>query len=276
MFRLAVAVSAVFHVLGLLTSPYWQPSPANLPDVVAVEIAEIPASELPSIPALPPEPAKTTATPASPPPPPPTREMLRERVASKGVLGILSRGRKGSGGADPLSRIHVPSEIRVASRTSPSEEDYRPRGAPPGELFARKASRPGIGRQIEASAQSSTALSSQLFRTDSGLEGEISGSIDDRNRSAGAIASTVRQYQSGIKYVYNKELLSNPGLSGKITVAFVILPDGKVVSAEIRSSTVNWPELEQSVIRRMRHWKFPKSEGGPVRVTFPFVFHPEM
>lgn len=281
MFRFALAVSVVFHFLGFLTSPYWQPTPADLPDILSVDLAEIPASELPDIPSLPVETPGTIAAPDSPAPgkiepPPPTRERIRERIASKGVLGALSRGRTGSGGADPLSRIQVPREIRVASRAPPAQEDYRPRGAPPGRLFARDAPRPGIGRQIESSTQSSTKLSSQVFRTDSGLEGEIHGSIDDRTRSAGAIASTVRQYQSGIKYVYNRELLSNPALSGKITVAFVILPDGKVESAEIRASTVNWPSLETAVIRRMRHWKFPKSVGGPVRVTFPFVFHPEM
>jgi len=281
MFRLAVAVSLLFHFMGFLTSPYWQPVPERLPDVLTVDIAEIPASELPSVPSMltEPSPAVAAAEPPvskAPPPPPPSREQIRERVASKGVLGMLSRGRAGSGGADPLSRIQVPQEIRVASRTPPAEEDYRPRGAPPGDLFARKTATPGIGRQIASSEQSSTRLSSQVFRTDSGLEGEIQGSIDDRNRSVGAIASTVRSYQSGIKYVYNRELLSNPGLSGKITVAFVILPDGKVQSAEIRSSSMNWPALEEAVIRRMRHWKFPKSEGGPVRVTFPFVFHPEM
>lgn len=281
MFRLAVAASLVFHVLGFLTSPYWQPSPENLPDAITVDLAEIPAQELPSVPSLPTAPARDPAAaqspaPAAPPPPPPSREQIRERVASKGVLRMLSRGRTDSGGADPLSRIRVPGQIRTASRTPPAPEDYRPRGAPPGDLFARKTPAPGIGRQIETSEQSSTALSSQVFRTDSGLEGEIRGSIVDRNRSAGAIASTVRSYQSGIKYVYNRELLANPGLSGKITVAFVILPDGKVQSAEIRSSTVAWPALEEAVLRRMRHWKFPTSEGGPVRVTFPFVFHPEM
>jgi len=281
MFRLAVAASLLVHFLGFLTSPYWQSSPTVRPDVMTVAIAEIPARELPPIPSLAPEPSRGTASadtpaPAAPLPPPPTREQIRERVASKGVLGMLSRGRAGSGGADPLSRIPVPREIRVASRPRPAEEDYRPRGAPPGDLFARKISTPGIGRQIESSEQSSTELSSIVFRTDSGLEGEIRGSIDDRNRSVGAIASTVRSYQSGIRYAYNRELLSNPGLSGKITVAFVILPDGKVESAEIRSSSVNWPALESAVVRRMRHWKFPKSEGGPVRVTFPFVFHPEM
>jgi hypothetical protein len=30
------------------------------------------------------------------------------------------------------------------------------------------------------------------------------------------------------------------------------------------------------VRKRMQHWKFPRSPGGPVRVVFPFVFHPEM
>jgi len=30
------------------------------------------------------------------------------------------------------------------------------------------------------------------------------------------------------------------------------------------------------VKKRMQHWKFARGAGGPVRVVFPFVFHPEM
>lgn len=267
MFRLAVAASVLMHLVGLLTSPYWQSSRADQPDVISVDIAEIPAGDLPKIPSLPAE------APPKAVPPPPTREMIRERVASKGVLRALSRGAADSGGADPLSRIQVPREIRVASREAPAEEDFRPRGAPAGDAGS---ARPGIASQIASGEKGSTELSSTVFRTDAGLEGEIRGAIGDRNRTVGAIASTVRQYQSGIKYAYNKELLTNPNLSGKITVAFVIRSDGTVEAAEVRTSSVNWPALEEAVIRRMRHWKFPKSEGGPVRVTFPFVFHPEM
>jgi len=86
----------------------------------------------------------------------------------------------------------------------------------------------------------------------------------------------VKQYQGGIKYAYNRELLSNPALSGKMLVSFSIRPDGSVESVEIRQSTLGWPPLDEAVKKRMQHWKFPRSAGGTVRVVFPFVFHPEM
>jgi hypothetical protein len=46
---------------------------------------------------------------------------------------------------------------------------------------------------------------------------------------------------------------------------------------EVRQSTVGWPPLEEAVKKRIQYWKFgAAAAGGPVRATFPFVFHPEM
>lgn len=282
LFRLALFASVVFHFAGFLTSPYWQPTPRTGEEIMMVDLAELPAEEMPKVPRLPveePAPVAPQAIRAPsanvPPPPPPSREAIREKVATRGVLRMLSRETGSSGPAgDPLSGIKLPSDIRLASRGPSAPGDYRPRG--PIEETDPGKKNPGIGKHVATAAKSSTTLASKIFVTDSGLEGEISGGIDDRNRSSGAIAATVKQYRSGIKYVYNKELLANPALSGKLVVSFVILPDGSVESPEIRQSNLNWPSLEDAVLKRMRHWKFPKSSGAPVRVTFPFVFHPEM
>ncbi len=109
------------------------------------------------------------------------------------------------------------------------------------------------------------------------MDAEISGSIDDQSRSAQAIMSAVKNYQSGIKYAYTQELLKNQSLSGKITVEFVIRPDGSVESVDIKQSSVNWPPLEEAIKKRISlRWNFGQSKGGPVKVAFPFVFHPEM
>jgi TonB family protein len=287
--RLALLMSFTLHIAGLLTSPYWHTRLATREEFMLVDIADIPAGELPKIPDIPaaaPLPAPSPRAEARPVaketnplppqlPPPPTREMIREKIATRGLLKVLSPGKTGEAvaGADPFAGIRIPREIRVASRErSPSNEH----GVPKADMEPAKEKSPGIGKQVASSTRAARALSSQVFRTDAGLEGEISGGIEDESRNSGAIASTVGQYRSGIKYAYNKELLKNPSLSGKIVVAFVILPDGSVQSAEIRQSSVNWPPLEDAVLKRLQHWKFPKSKGTPVRVVFPFVFHPEM
>jgi TonB family protein len=277
--RLPLAASLLLHATGLLTAPYWPSAPGRIADSVTVEITEIRERDLPQIPRPPAEapPAPVSREPvAKPVPPPPDTRTIRERVAERGVLGVLARGTPGRGGADLLPRIRVPRDIRAASQAVSGEAPPLLPGAPPREPADGGREPPGIGGRIASAARASTALSSAVFLTDAGLEAEVSGGIEDPSRSPGAIAATVRQYQSGIRYAYNKELLANNGLSGRISVAFLIRPDGGVESAEISRSTVGWPPLEEAVLRRIRHWKFPESEGGAVRVTFPFVFHPEM
>lgn len=280
-FRIALFASAAMHIAGFLTSPYWQPARSAFDEALTVDIADVPARELPKIPDLPPpEPPRAKTAPAERPlpaeaPPPPTREAIREKVAGRGLLRMLA-GKADGPGRDADSGLRIPDDVRYASRGAAGGADYRPTGRPDEPPVPPRPANPGIARHVDAAPKSSPALASKVFRTDAGLEAQISGAIDDQNRTPGAIASTVRQYQSGIRYVYNRELLVNPNLSGEITVAFVILPDGSVNAAEIRQSTVNWPALDDAVLKRMSHWKFPASRGGAVRVVFPFKFLPEM
>ncbi len=272
-FRIALVASAAMHVAGILTSPYWQPARTAIDEALTVDIAEIPAQNLPKIPDLPapgpPPPIAPSARPApAEPPPAPTREAIRESLASRkpGLLGVQDTG-PGPG---------IPDNPRYASRGAAGAADYRPTGRADEPPAPPRPADPGIGRHVAAAPKSSTALASKVFSTDAGLKGEVSGAVDDQNRSPGVINSTVRRYHSGIRDVYERELLANPDLSGEITVAFVILPDGSVDRTEIRQSSVGWPALEDAVLKRMKYWKFPPSRGGPVRVLFPFKFLPEM
>jgi len=280
-FRIAVALSVALHFAVLMTSPYWQTRPDAGERIVEIDIAEMPKEEIPAIPevrvrapeAVPPPPPRPSAAAMDPPSSagtaPPSREAIREKVASRGILKML--GEKGA--ADPLQSIRLPGDLRPPPpRANPSPGDYVPRPVEEGG----KARNPGIERQIAAAPRAQKTMVSQTFRTDSGLEAEISGASDEPSRSFQAIAATVKQYQGGIRYVYNRELLVNPNLAGKMMVAFIILPDGTVDSVEVRQSTLGWPALDDAVKGRMRHWKFPRGAGGPVRVVFPFVFHPEM
>lgn len=280
--RAAVALSVLFHILMLLSSPYWQSRVTTGEQIVQVDIAEMPKDEVPQIPEVPiraPE-----AVPLPPPrpassmkdafPPPegstaPTREAIREKVASRGLLKMFG----GNGGAEPLPEIRVPGDLRPAlPRSTANPADYAPRIASEGG----KGKIPGIDREVAATARASKEMTSRTFKTDTGLEAEIAGPSGEPSRSFQSIAATVKQYQGGIKYAYNRELLANPNLSGNMLVSFVIRPDGSVEAVEVRQSTLNWPPLDDAVKKRMQHWKFARGTGGPVRVVFPFVFHPEM
>ena len=279
--RAAVALSVLLHIVMLLTSPYWQSRVATGERIVEIDIAEMPKDEAPRMPevpirapeAVPPPPPRPTSPvrDAAPPETPaaPTRESIREKVASRGLLKMFG----GKGDADPLPEIRVPGDLRPAPpRATANPADYAPRTVSEGG----KAKTPGIDRELAAAARASKEMTSRTFKTDTGLEAEIAGASDDPSRSFQSIAATVKQYQGGIKYAYNRELLANPNLSGNMLVSFVIRADGSVEAVEIRQSTLNWPPLDDAVRKRMQHWKFARGTGGPVRVVFPFVFHPEM
>ncbi len=279
--RAAVGLSILLHVLMLLSSPYWQSRVATGERIVQIDIAEMPREEAPKIPevpvrvpeAVPPPPPRPVASTRDTAPPEasavPTREAIREKVASRGLLKMFG----GKGGADPLPEIRVPGDLRPAPpRATPHPGDYAPRPVSEGG----KAKNPGIDREVATAARVSKEMTSRTFKTDTGLEAEVAGASDEPSRSFQSIAATVKQYQGGIKYAYNKELLANPNLSGNMLVSFVIRPDGTVESVEVRQSTLNWPPLDLAVKKRMQHWKFARGTGGPVRVVFPFVFHPEM
>lgn len=287
-FRIALAASIGVHILIFLTSPYWQSKTGGEP-VMMVSFASVPSDQLPAIPAQAGQrPISVPETPRlleTPPPPddtmapldapyvPKTAEELRAearaRVANQGLLKVMSANPPGGAAASgPFL-----SGVRIGGGQGGGPGGRMPQG---DDALAIKSGDLGIGKQVAQAGQAPKALAAKVFKADSGLDGEISGGIDDQNRTSQAIVATIRQYQSGIRYAYNKELLAKPDISGKITVAFVINPDGSVASPEIRQSTVNWAPLEESVVRRLQHWKFPASRGGTVRVVFPFVFHPEM
>ena len=99
--------------------------------------------------------------------------------------------------------------------------------------------------------------------------GSGNGSID-----YDAIARVVEQYKNGLIYLYNKELRANPTLKGTITVEFSIGANGKVVDAQVVTSTMDYTPLEKALASRIKMWKFPHLYDGIIVVTYPFVFFP--
>lgn len=87
------------------------------------------------------------------------------------------------------------------------------------------------------------------------------------------IAKVVQEHLSEIRYCYEKGLLDDPALSGKITAKWTISPGGSVVESGIKSSSVQNSSVHRCLTSQIRSWGFPRPrDGSSVLVTFPFVF----
>jgi TonB family protein len=93
-------------------------------------------------------------------------------------------------------------------------------------------------------------------------------------RSKASIMRVVMQNLAALRYAYNKRLREKPGLKGKITVKFAIDEFGKVIFCQVVESTMSDPPLEQTVVGKIRLWKFEKIDkpGDVTEVVYPFVF----
>jgi hypothetical protein len=88
-----------------------------------------------------------------------------------------------------------------------------------------------------------------------------------------SIRAVVKRDNGAIRACYENALLKQPGLTGKVTVKFVIAGSGAVSAGTIESSTLRNAAVEQCVQGRVMKWVFPAHSGGPLAVAYPFVFN---
>jgi hypothetical protein len=86
------------------------------------------------------------------------------------------------------------------------------------------------------------------------------------------INKVVRSHLNAVKFCYEKELQRKPTLSGKLEIYWVILPDGTVDKSKVASSSVEDAAVEGCVVRQVKQWSFPKSDGRTVVQSYPFIF----
>ncbi len=98
----------------------------------------------------------------------------------------------------------------------------------------------------------------------------------EAKRSNAVVNRIVKKNLKRIEFSYEKYLKRNPQLAGKITIRFVIEEDGRVSNVEVISSTMNSPDLEKEIIRKVKRWRFEALlvGSGSTTVTYPFVFQP--
>ncbi len=87
-----------------------------------------------------------------------------------------------------------------------------------------------------------------------------------------AIQRVVSQHMHQVQACYERQLLTNPGLSGKIVFDWVISTSGSVSSARQVRSSMRTPAVSSCILKLIRSWRFPRPVGGSVQVRYPFVF----
>lgn len=86
------------------------------------------------------------------------------------------------------------------------------------------------------------------------------------------IAEIIKRYLPQIQNCYEQQLTLKPNLKGKVTMSFIIGPNGTVKKATIAETTLHDTATEKCITDRVMTWVFPKPKGGgTVGVKYPFL-----
>jgi hypothetical protein len=89
-----------------------------------------------------------------------------------------------------------------------------------------------------------------------------------------AVLKVVTAHLDEVRDCYERELLHNPGISGKILMEWLIQLDGSVRYAKVKFTNIGHSsDLHSCIEAQVVTWNFPRPKGGQeVLVTFPFLF----
>jgi hypothetical protein len=86
------------------------------------------------------------------------------------------------------------------------------------------------------------------------------------------IKSVVSKKSARIRNCYERRLLADPKLSGKVIAQWKIQLDGSVKDAKVSTSTIGDDEVGRCLVRLLETSKFNTPDGGICVVEYPFTF----
>jgi hypothetical protein len=88
------------------------------------------------------------------------------------------------------------------------------------------------------------------------------------------LRDALRLRGASAKGCYNKALLSNSTLQGKLTVAVRVSPSGAACSASVAADSLGDAAVSSCILQKFRSGSYPKPKGGCVDVQVPLNFVP--
>ncbi len=88
-----------------------------------------------------------------------------------------------------------------------------------------------------------------------------------------AVAKAINAHLHEVSSCYERALLKEPGLAGKIVLEWQITTSGSVGFAKTKSSTMRSSAVEGCILNSLKTWRFPPAKGAGVVITYPFMFN---
>lgn len=210
-------------------------------------------------------------------------DIIREKVAQTGVLGILGRSKAAGSGLAKLFERNDTAEMDQAISGLAGAQLVAGQGSQGATLSGTGLGGGGTGfGRIQATGDVNVGAGRGRGKKGpslgTGTERTVQAGLETGNPDAEGgltkeqINRVVRAHQSAVKYCYEKELQRSPQLAGKIEIFWIIRTDGTVERAKVASSTVGNAGVEGCIVRQVQNWVFPKSDGRTIVQSYPFLF----
>ncbi|MCB9778849.1 MAG: AgmX/PglI C-terminal domain-containing protein [Alphaproteobacteria bacterium] len=105
------------------------------------------------------------------------------------------------------------------------------------------------------------------------IDESLPSNADPEALSRAEIQVAIQSQMGPIRTCYQRELMRNPALKGKVVVRFIIEGDGSVTGVRMRESSMGNQPVETCIVDQVAGMTFPKPKPGKVvPVNFPFNF----
>lgn len=196
------------------------------------------------------------------------------RIASEaGILGALNEDGglsavMGSGSLDGLrsglGKLHGPLGVQLG--TGLGDRGDRLGGG--GQAVTGIDLGTGPRRGADYGRPDSTQKEEGRIRSDG-------GTVLGTSLSRSEIDTVMKRNMSRFRYCYQRQLMRDNSLQGKVVLGFSIAKDGTVSGATVKSSSLGNEEVGACLTQVMFTLQFPEPRGGGVvLVSYPFLFSP--
>jgi outer membrane biosynthesis protein TonB len=87
------------------------------------------------------------------------------------------------------------------------------------------------------------------------------------------IAKVINDHMKEVQACYERALVRDPNITGKLLLEWTIDLGGSVTQAKIKESSMKNTEVGGCIVEHLRGWHFPSPKGGIVIVSYPFLFN---
>lgn len=207
-----------------------------------------------------------------------------KQAASSGVLGGLGKiDLKIESSSPMLAAVTNFDAVRSTSGKSGGFKVSALTGRVPGEPTAGRVGRANGTVDISTLGSKDLAgLAKGGFGGISKAKGKVRGVVSaappatvgvQGSLARAQIAEVVNKHISEIRRCYERGLLDDASLAGKVQMEWTIDPQGRVQRVRTKFNSMQGGDVSSCMASRIRTWVFPKPKGnGSVIVNYPFMF----